>query len=177
MSKEFVKQCFDQLAARESIAVRPSTLTDEDLEQFEEAHDVTFPAAYREFLSVCAYDADLTLSGLLDNFMFEDDAEVTLWLPGQPEGAELSNLAALYENFPLLLEGGYLPVGRINEDGILCLESETGRVFLADGEELYDCESAEDVQDAAILLLEDFEPVLKCFFLGEKQNCVDDEDE
>lgn len=26
-------------------------------------------------------------------------------------------------------------------------------------------------------LLEDFEQILKCFFLGEKQTCVDDEDD
>ena len=171
MEKQFAEQCFAALETSHS----PSALTEEALEAFAQKYGVTLPEDYQTFLSACAYD-DLELDGVLDNFMFEDDAEVTLYLPGQPEGAELDSVMQLYDSFPLLLEGGYLPLGELDEDAILCLNAESGTVSLVDEEELSACETAEDVNEACIPLLESLEQVLKCFFLGERQTCIEDED-
>lgn len=170
MSKEFVKKCYDELAKTEPVQYMPSSLSEENIKGLQEKYGVEFPQIYRDFISVYAHPIT-ELQGNLDNYLFEDDVDVILEIPEQPYENELEKIELLFESNEKLLSWGYLPIGEFDGYNLLYLELQSGKLFFIDEEDYYECETKEEAEDKSILVFDNFEQLLECFFLKKTHIC------
>ena len=145
------------------------------------------PLGDGQFTSTYAYLIG-DLSGVLDNFLFEDGVEVTLQLPAQAYNSELDKLDELFDSNREFLSWGYIPIGKFDlygnahieefdETGLIWLDVNSGKVIWLDEEEAFDCSCGEDVAENGVVVFESFTDLLDCFFKKAVYECVDVEED
>lgn len=196
MSKEFIKECFDNLSVEElqinnkiidqvpkemqtvgkmNWRYIKSSVTTTQIKDIEKKYNIVFPSIYKDFISVYAHFIN-KVQGKLDNFLFEEDVDVVLEIPEQPYGAELQKLELLLESNEKYLYAGFLPIGEFQYCGLMCIDifgndEDTMKIMWFDHEDCCECESREELEDEGAIVFDNFKLLLKCFFLKEKYDC------
>ncbi|MDO4168984.1 MAG: hypothetical protein Q4D45_03705 [Lachnospiraceae bacterium] len=170
MSKEFVKKCYEELAKIEPIQYVPSSLNYTDIKKIQEKYAILFPQIYIDFISTYAHSIT-NLYGKLDNFLFEDDVDVTLEISAQPYQKELQQIDLLFESNIKLLNCDYLPIGVFEGYNLLYWNLKSGKIYFIDEDDYYECDTKESMKEKSILLFDTFEQLLECFFLKKIYVC------
>lgn len=162
-----------------------SSVSKQQISDLEEKYGIEFPDIYKEFISTYAHLIG-DLSGVLDNFLFEDDVEVTLQIPTQAYNSELDKIEELFDSNREFVGWGYIPIGQFDQDGnahieetdetgLIWLDINSGEVIWLDEEEAVDCSCREDVEENRIVVFESFTDLLDCFFKKEVYECPEEE--
>lgn len=172
MENSFVKACFDHLKALDpKLSFKESEVTEKDMEALQDRFGIEFPEIYKQFISTYAHTLG-DLSGTLNNFLFEDDVDVTLTIPKQPYGKELEEIELILESNEKLIEFGYLPIGEFDHYAIMYLDLKDNKIQWIDEEDYYECESREDVAEKGFDIFSNLEELMECFFLKKVHDCI-----
>lgn len=151
-----------------------TSLTEEELVDFENRHQITLPNTYKMYLTSFGHLLN-KLYGRLDGY-FGEELEALVYIPPQPYGSELKYVDEIYSECEILVKNGYLPLGDFNSWGPLCIdisksEEEEMKVLYFDHEEYGPCNSREELEQIGIVLFANFTEFLECFFEGKTHDC------
>ena len=152
-----------------------STLTAKDIEELEKDFNLTLPEEYKEYIMAASHMFGC-LAGNLDNFLFEDDVDVTLKVIPQPYKAELKYIKVYFENLDVLLKAGYIPLGEFEEDGCLYMDLENNnRIVWIPYEDCIGFTKREEFEEEQIKIFNNLSEYMKCFF-GKHTHVIEDEE-
>lgn len=154
-----------------------TSITSNEIKKIEERFCIKFPNLYKEFIGTFAH-LITKLNGTVDNFLFEDNVEVTWELSIQPFTRELEYIIKSIENTPELIKANYLYIGEFNSSGPLCIDliasnEDEMRIVCFDYEDWCRSTTREDFKEVEIVLFSNFKELMECFFLGKKVTCMD----
>lgn len=195
--EKFIKKAFQMLIRRgvasESMLV-PSTITDNDIDQFEKHFDIRLPSLFKTYLKAYCYDfsticAPIPLDGMVCGEAESEKGLCWIELVSLPEKDPLKNLYALMESFrKICTDKGlvnlkldqvkdFIPIG--DWDGPLCIDlsqtdmheenQATWQICRFD-ETVFDWQKAGYIDDSGVVIGErcfpDFRTLLEIYFCG-----------
>lgn len=195
--EEFVKNAFQSLIERGVASedmLTPSTVTDDELDEFEKKFDIRLPSLFREYLKAYCYDfsvisAPVPLDGIGHDRAEDEKGLCWLELLNLPHENPLGNLYASMESFrkictdknlvnvELTQVKNFVPIGEWG--GPLCIDLNqmdaradnpaTWQICRFD-ETVFDWKRAGYIDDRGVVtgerLLPDFKTLLEIYFCG-----------
>lgn len=195
--EKFVKKAFQSLIKRGVASedmLTPSTVTDADLDMFEESFDIRLPFLFRAYLKAYCYDfsvmcAPVPLDGIGHGELESEKGLCWMELVSLPQEEPLKNLYAGMESFRKICTNknlvnlelervkNFVPIGEWG--GPLCIDLNQTDVHADDpatwqichfDETVFDWQSAGYIDAAGVVtgerLIPDFKTLLEIYFCG-----------
>ena len=191
-NQKFIEKCFLNLVEMGEITnddFKPSTITDEELDDLQKKYNIVFPQFYRDLLQTYYFNFSRLL-GVVDDWLIGYNEQYIFITPNIDDG--LKNLCKYWDDCEEayhFIENGYLPIGDWGGAGPLCIDTrgdsrsiqydnkKTWTLVWFDHEEFFEAKEYADFKKAERPAAPDLRELMEWYFLGKYDDEYEDYEE